>query len=124
MVNIEKLSDELSKLTILEAAELVKCLESKWGIKANEALNSVNTLQKEETKNIDEKKEFNILLETVGDKKIQVIKTVREITALGLKEAKQLVDNAPKVIKENVLKEEASSIKEKLEKHGAVIKIQ
>jgi len=124
MVNIEKLSDELSQLTILEAAELVKCLEDKWGVKANNIMAQGNNGESNNSKAKEEKKEFNVMLTSVGGKKIQVIKAVREITALGLKEAKLLVDSAPKLIKENIPKDEANSIKEALEKQGASIEIQ
>jgi large subunit ribosomal protein L7/L12 len=124
MVNIEKLSEELSKLTILEAAELVKCLEEKWGIQAGNMLSQNNSAQDSDSKGTEEKKEFNVMLTSVGNKKIQVIKAVRELTSLGLKEAKLLVDSAPKLIKENIPKDEAESIKETLEKQGATIEIQ
>jgi len=124
MVNIEKLSEELSKLTILEAAELVKCLEEKWGIQAGNMLSQNNSAQDSDSKGTEEKKEFNVMLTAVGSKKIQVIKAVRELTSLGLKEAKLLVDSAPKLIKENIPKDEAESIKETLEKQGATIEIQ
>jgi len=124
MVNIDKLSDELSQLTILEAAELVKCLEDKWGVKASSVLPQNNNAMDANTKGKEEKKEFNVMLNSVGSKKIQVIKAVREITSLGLKEAKLLVDSAPKLIKEAIPKEEANSIKEALEKQGASIEIQ
>jgi len=123
MVNIEKLSDELSKLTIMEAAELVKCLEEKWGVKAGENLMSSSSAQPQSPESVEEKKEFNVMLQSVGSKKIQVIKAVREITSLGLKEAKLLVDSAPKLVKEGIPKDEAESIKEKLEKQGATIEI-
>jgi large subunit ribosomal protein L7/L12 len=124
MVNIEKLSDELSKLTILEAAELVKCLETKWGVKASSVMAQSGAGENTGAKEKEEKKEFNVMLTSVGSKKIQVIKAVREITSLGLKEAKLLVDSAPKLVKENIPKEEANSIKETLEKQGASIEIQ
>lgn len=124
MVNIEKLSEELSKLTIMEAAELVKCLESKWGIKAGANLIQAEGVNTNQTEGKDEKKEFNVLLKLVGSKKIQVIKTVREVTSLGLKEAKALVDGAPKLIKENIPKDIAMDIKDKLEKQGATVEIQ
>jgi large subunit ribosomal protein L7/L12 len=124
MVNIEKLSDELSQLTILEAAELVKCLEDKWGVKASNIIAQGNSNAEANIPKKEEKKEFNVMLTSVGGKKIQVIKAVREFTSLGLKEAKLLVDSAPKLIKENIPKDEANSIKEALEKQGASIEIQ
>lgn len=121
MENIERLSKELSELTILEAAELVQCLEKKWGIKAQELAVSdqkPNTEPKRE-----EKETFDVILKSIGPKKIQIIKAVREITALGLKEAKQLVDQSPKEIKKDVIKSEASDIKEKLEALGAAVEL-
>jgi len=124
MVNIEKLSDELSQLTILEAAELVKCLEEKWGVKAGHINMQNNGTSDSSSDSKNEKKEFNIMLTSAGGKKIQVIKAVREITSLGLKEAKLLVDSAPKLIKENIPKDEANSIKDILEKQGATVEIQ
>lgn len=121
MENIERLSKELSELTILEAAELVQCLEKKWGIKAQELAIS-DQKSNTEVKN-EEKEKFDVILKSIGPKKIQIIKAVREITALGLKEAKQLVDQSPKEIKKDVNKSEASDIKEKLEALGAAIEL-
>ena len=122
MVDIEKLSQELSSLTIMEAADLVKSLEEKWGIQANVAAYPSEASNKvEETK---KKESFDVILKDIGSKKIQVIKTVKEITSLGLKEAKALVDSAPKAIKTNLNEEEANKIKEKLEKQGATIELE
>lgn len=119
MTNIEKLSDELSALTILEAAELVKLLEEKWNIQLNQQLPIAQNSTTEPIKN----KKCTIILKSAGQKKIQVIKSIREITSLGLKEAKHLVDQAPKEIKQDIEKEEALKIKEKLEANGATIEI-
>jgi len=119
MENIEKLSKELSELTILEAAELVQCLEKKWGIKAQAYV--ANSQEKGPESKTTEKEDFNVILKSVGPKKIQIIKAVREITALGLKEAKQLVDQAPKEVKKGVAKADAQNIKEKLESLGATV---
>jgi large subunit ribosomal protein L7/L12 len=122
MTNIEKLSKEISDLTILEAAGLVKCLEKKWGIKANLAsAPQVNTASNTIQEN--NQKKFNVVLKSSGQKKIQVIKIIREITSLGLKESKQLVDQAPKEIKSDINEEEAYNIKEKLEKIGASVEL-
>lgn len=123
MSNIEKLSNELSKLTILEAAELVKCLETKWGVQASNIIQQQSGSQGEGKKEPIEKKEFDVILKSAGEKKIQVIKIVREIAALGLKEAKNLVDSAPTSIKTKILEKDALVIKERLEKHGAIIEI-
>lgn len=122
--NIENLVNELSKLSILEASELIKSLEEKWGVKAA-VLNSNNSVQSSDgaspTAEIIEKTEFDVELITVGDKKIQIIKIVREVTGLGLKEAKDLVDSAPKIIKSAISKADADAIKLKLETEGATV---
>ena len=112
MANLEKIVDELSSLTVLEAAELAKLLEAKWGVSAAAAAAPV-----------EEQTEFTVVLTAVGDKKIEVIKEVRAITALGLKEAKDLVEGAPKPVKEGVSKEEAAKIKAALEKAGAKVEL-
>jgi large subunit ribosomal protein L7/L12 len=123
MTNIEELSKELSKLTLLEAAELVKCLENKWGVKASNNIIANDSVKSEDEVKAVEKNTFDIILTSIGNKKIQVIKTVREITSLGLKEAKNLVDQFPKAIKSGISKDEAKEIKEKLEKVGASVEI-
>lgn len=124
--NIENLVNELSKLSILEASELIKSLEEKWGVKAA-SLNSNNSVQSSDgnlpAAEAVEKTEFDVELTTVGDKKIQIIKIVREITGLGLKEAKDLVDSAPKIIKSAISKADADVIKLKLETEGASVVI-
>lgn len=122
--NIENLVNELSKLSILEASELIKSLEEKWGVKAavaNTNSSAQSAMNGAQTAEVVEKTEFDVELATVGDKKIQVIKVVREVTGLGLKEAKDLVDGAPKVIKSAISKTDADIIKSKLEAEGASV---
>ena len=118
MANLEKLVEELSTLTVLEAAQLSKLLEEKWGVSAAApvavAAAGAAAAAPEEVKD-----EFSVILAAAGDKKINVIKAVREITGLGLKEAKDLVDGAPKPVKETVGKDEAEAIQKKLEDAGA-----
>ena len=125
MSNLETISEELSKLTILEAAELVKMLEDKWGVSAAAAapMMMMGGGDGGGAAAAEEKTEFDVELTGVGDKKIQVIKVVREITGLGLKDAKDLVDGAPKVLKEGVSKADADAIKAKLEEQGATVTI-
>jgi large subunit ribosomal protein L7/L12 len=108
MADLQKIVDDLSSLTVLEAAELAKLLEEKWGVSAAAA---------------EEKTEFTVVLAAAGDKKIEVIKEVRAITGLGLKEAKDLVEGAPKPVKEGVNKDEADKIKAQLEKAGAKVEL-
>jgi len=121
MTNIEKLAEELSSLTMIESATLVKHLEEKWGINAMSfAGNSASAPAKEEKKEV-EQTEFEVILNTIGSKKIQVIKAIREITALGLKESKQIVDEAPTSVKKGIPKKDAESIKDKLEQQGATV---
>ena len=113
MADLAKLVDELSALTVMEAADLSKMLEEKWGVSA--AAGGAAAAAEEE------KSEFDIILEAAGDNKINVIKEIRAITNLGLKEAKDLVDGAPKTVKEGAPKEEAEEIKKKLEAAGAKV---
>jgi len=120
MINIEKLAEELSSLTMIESATLVKHLEEKWGISAMNLTGASAVSAKEEKKEV-EQTEFEVVLSTVGSKKIQVIKAIREITALGLKESKQIVDEAPTSVKTGIPKKDAESIKEKLEQQGATV---
>ncbi len=120
MINIEKLAEELSSLTMIESATLVKHLEEKWGISAMNLTGASAAPAKEEKKEV-EQTEFEVVLSTVGSKKIQVIKAIREITALGLKESKQIVDEAPTSVKTGIPKKDAESIKEKLEQQGATV---
>jgi len=121
MANLEKIADELSALSVMQAAELAKMLEEKWGVSAAApvAAAAVATVAVAE----EAQTEFNVILAAVGDKKIEVIKEVRAVTGLGLKEAKDLVEAAPKALKESVSKDEANKIKEQLEKVGAKIEI-
>ena len=124
MANIEKLVEDLSKLTVMEAAELSKALEEKWGVSAAAAV-AVAAPSAGDTggEAVVEKDTFDVILSSFGDKKINVIKEVRGITGLGLKEAKDLVEAAPKPVKEGVSKEESEEIKKKLEEAGATIEL-
>ena len=122
MANLEKIVDELSSLTVLEAAELAKLLEEKWGVSAAAAV-AVAAAPAAAAAQVEEKTEFNVILAAAGDKKIEVIKEVRAVTGLGLKEAKDLVEGAPKAVKEGVGKEEAEKIKAALEKVGAKVEL-
>ncbi|HEY1887022.1 MAG TPA: 50S ribosomal protein L7/L12 [Roseiarcus sp.] len=125
MANLEKIVDELSSLTVLEAAELAKLLESKWGVSAAAAVAvaAAPAAGGAAAAPVEEQTEFTVVLAAIGDKKIEVIKEVRAITALGLKEAKDLVEAAPKPVKEGVSKEEAEKIKAALEKVGAKVEL-
>jgi large subunit ribosomal protein L7/L12 len=127
MANLEKIVDELSSLTVLEAAELAKLLEAKWGVSAAAAVavaaSPAGGAGAAAAAPVEEKTEFTVVLAAIGDKKIEVIKEVRAITALGLKEAKDLVEAAPKPVKEGVAKEEAEKIKAALEKVGAKVEL-
>jgi large subunit ribosomal protein L7/L12 len=125
MADLQKFVDELSGLTLLEAAELCKLLEEKWGVSAaSMAVAAVAGVPSAAgAAAVEEKTEFNAVLTAAGEKKIQVIKVVRELTNLGLKEAKDLVEGAPKPVKEGVPKEEAENIKKKLEEVGATVEI-
>ena len=121
MANLEKIVDELSKLTVVEAAELSKQLEEKWGVTAAAPVAAAPAAAA--TAQAEEKSDFTIFLTAAGDKKINVIKEVRAITGLGLKEAKDLVEGAPKEIKKGVPKKEAEEAKKKLETAGAKIEL-
>ena len=126
MANIEKIVDELSNLTVMEAAELSKALEEKWGVSAAAAVAVAAQGAAASDAGGDaaaEKSEFDIILTAVGDKKINVIKEVRAITGLGLKEAKDLVEGAPKEIKGGVAKKDAEEFKKKLEAAGAKVEL-
>jgi large subunit ribosomal protein L7/L12 len=124
MADLSKLVDELSTLTVLEAAELAKMLEEKWGVSAAAAVAvAAGPAAGAAAAPVEEKTEFTAVLAAVGDKKIEVIKEVRALTGLGLKEAKDLVEGAPKPIKEGVNKEEADKIKATLEKVGAKVEL-
>ena len=124
MTDLSKIVDELSKLTVLEAADLAKLLEEKWGVTAAAAVAvAAGGPAGGGAAAAEEKTEFTVMLAAVGDKKIEVIKEVRALTGLGLKEAKDLVEAAPKAVKEGVNKEEADKIKATLEKVGAKVEL-
>ena len=122
MADLNKIIDELSKLTVVEAAELSKQLEEKWGVTAAAAVAAAPAAGGAGAP-VEEKSEFTIMLTSAGDKKINVIKEVRAVTALGLKEAKDLVEGAPKEVKSGVNKKEADEIKAKLEAAGAKVEL-
>ena len=122
MADLQKIVDDLSSLTVLEAAELAKLLEEKWGVSAAAAV-AVAGPAAAAAAPAEEKTEFTVVLAATGDKKIEVIKEVRAITGLGLKEAKDLVEGAPKPVKEGVNKEEADKLKAQLEKAGAKVEL-
>src|SRR5712675_1249389 len=121
MANLQKIVDDLSKLTVLEAADLAKLLEEKWGVSAAAAVAVAAAPGAAAV--VEEKTEFNVMLMAAGEKKIEVIKEVRALTGLGLKEAKDLVEAAPKAVKEGIPKDEAEKIKAALEKVGAKVEI-
>jgi large subunit ribosomal protein L7/L12 len=122
MADLSKLVDELSGLTVLEAAELAKLLEEKWGVSAAAAV-AVAAPAGAAAAPVEEKTEFTVVLAAIGEKKIEVIKEVRALTGLGLKEAKDLVEGAPKNVKEGVSKDEAEKVKAQLEKAGAKVEL-
>jgi large subunit ribosomal protein L7/L12 len=123
MTDLQKIVDDLSGLTILEASELSKLLEEKWGVSAAAAVAVAAGPSAAAAAPAEEKTEFTVVLAAVGDKKIEVIKEVRAITGLGLKEAKDLVEGAPKPVKEGVNKDDAAKIKATLEKVGAKVEL-
>ena len=130
MADLEKLVDDLSNLTVLEAAELATLLEDKWGVSAAAAPMAMPMMAGAaggdagaEAAAAEEKDEFDVILAAAGDKKINVIKEVRGITGLGLKEAKDLVESAPKAVKEGAPKDEAEELKKKLEEVGATVEL-
>ena len=124
MADLEKIADDLSSLTVLEAADLAKLLEEKWGVSASAPVAVAAAAGGTESSNATEAKtEFSVSLTSVGDKKINVIKEVRAVTGLGLKEAKDLVEAAPSMVKEGVPEAEANEIKGKLEEAGASVEI-
>ena len=122
MADLSKIVNDLSSLTVLEAAELSKMLEEKWGVSAAAPVAAAAAAGPAAAA-VEEKTEFTVMLTAAGDKKIEVIKEVRAITGLGLKEAKALVDEAPKPVKQGISKGEAASIRLKLEEVGAVVEI-
>ena len=123
MADLSKIVDELSTLTVLEAAELAKMLEEKWGVTAAAAVAVAAGPAGAAAAPAEEKTEFTVVLAAAGDKKIEVIKEVRALTGLGLKEAKDLVEGAPKPVKEAVSKAEAADLKKKLEDAGAKVEL-
>jgi len=125
MADLQKIVDDLSSLTVLEAAELAKLLEEKWGVSAAApvAMMAAGAAGGGEVAAAEEKTEFNVMLTAFGANKINVIKEVRAITGLGLKEAKDLVEGAPKAVKEGVGKDEAEKIKKQLEDAGATVEL-
>ena len=123
MANLEKLVEELSALTVLEAAQLSKLLEDKWGVSAAAPVAVAAAPGAAAAAPAEVKDEFTVVLAATGDKKINVIKAVREITGLGLKEAKDLVEGAPKAVKEGVPKADAEKLKAKLEAEGAKVEL-
>jgi len=123
MADLQKIVDDLSKLTVLEAADLAKMLEEKWGVSAAAPVAMMASGGGAPAAVAEEQTEFNVILATIGANKINVIKEVRAITGLGLKEAKDLVEAAPKAIKEGVSKDEADKIKKQLEGAGATVEL-
>ena len=123
MADLAKIVDELSSLTVLEAAELAKLLEEKWGVSAAAAVSVAAAGPAAAAAVVEEQTEFTVVLAAAGDKKIEVIKEVRAITGLGLKEAKDLVEAAPKPVKEAVAKDEAEKLKKQLEAVGAKVEL-
>src|ERR1700736_5547719 len=123
MANLQKLVDDLSQLTVLEAADLAKMLEEKWGVSAAAAVTVAAAPGAAAAAPVEEKTEFNVVLTSFGEKKIDVIKEGRALTGLGLKEAKDLVEGVPKPVKEGVSKEEAEKMKATLEKAGAKVEL-
>jgi large subunit ribosomal protein L7/L12 len=128
MANVEQIAEELDKLTLLEAAQLSKMLQEKWGVSAAAPMAmgvapGAAGAAGGGAAAVEEKTEFDVMLMAAGEKKIQVIKVVRELTGLGLKEAKDLVDGAPKAVKEKVAKAEADDMKKKLEEQGATVQV-
>ena len=123
MADLEAIVENLSSLTVMEAANLVKILEEKWGVSAAAPVAMAAAGAAPAAEAAEEQTEFEVILTEVGPKKINVIKAVREVTSLGLKEAKDVVDGAPKTVKEGVTKDEAAKIKKKFEEQGAKIEI-
>jgi large subunit ribosomal protein L7/L12 len=123
MADLEAIAENLSSLTVIEAANLVKMLEDKWGVSAAAPVAVAAAAAAAPGEAEEEQTEFTVVLQEVGAKKINVIKAVREVTSLGLKEAKDLVDGAPKPIREGVTKDEAAEIKKKFEEQGAKVEV-
>ena len=123
MADLEKIAEDLSSLTVLEAADLAKLLEEKWGVSASAPVAVTAVGGGEAAPTAEAKTEFNVMLTAIGEKKINVIKEVRAVTGLGLKEAKDLVEAAPSMVKESVPEAEANEIKGKLEEAGATVEV-
>jgi large subunit ribosomal protein L7/L12 len=123
MASVEEIAEQLDKLTLLEAAQLSKMLQEKWGVSAAAPVAAAATAGAAAPAAAEEQTEFDVILSAAGEKKIQVIKVVRELTGLGLKEAKDLVDGAPKPVKEKITKAEAEDVKKKLEEQGAMVQV-
>ena len=122
MADLEKIADDLSNLTVLEAADLAKLLEDKWGVSAAAPV-AVAAAGPAAAEAVEEQSEFDVILQSAGEKKINVIKEVRALTGLGLKEAKELVEAGGKAVKEGVSKDEAEEVKKKLEEAGATVEL-
>ena len=123
MANLQQIVEDLSALTVLEASELSKMLEERWGVSAAAPVAAAAGAAAAPAEEAEEQTEFDVILASVGDKKINVIKEVRAITGLGLKEAKDLVEAAPKPVKEGVGKDEAAKLKAQLEEAGATVEV-
>jgi large subunit ribosomal protein L7/L12 len=123
MADLQSIAENLSSLTVMEAAQLVKMLEEKWGVSAAAPVAAAAASAGPVAAAAEEQTEFELILKEVGDNKINVIKVVREVTSLGLKEAKDLVDGAPKTVKEGVTKDDAEGMKKKFEAVGAKVEI-
>lgn len=123
MATVEEIAEQLDKLTLLEAAQLSKMLQEKWGVSAAAPVAAAAVPGAPAAAAAEEQTEFDVILSAAGEKKIQVIKVVRELTGLGLKEAKDLVDGAPKPVKEKIAKAEADDVKKKLEEQGATVQV-
>jgi large subunit ribosomal protein L7/L12 len=123
MADLQSIAENLSSLTVMEASQLVKMLEEKWGVSAAAPVAAMIAGAPAAAAAVEEQTEFEVILKDVGENKINVIKVVREVTSLGLKEAKDVVDGAPRTVKEGVTKEDAESMKKKFEAVGAKVEI-
>jgi large subunit ribosomal protein L7/L12 len=123
MATVEEIAEQLGTLTLLEASQLSKLLQEKWGVSAAAPVAVAAAAGAPAAAAAEEQTEFDVVLSAAGEKKIQVIKVVRELTGLGLKEAKDLVDGAPKAVKEKITKAEAEDVKKKLEEQGAIVQV-
>ena len=123
MADLQSIAENLSSLTVMEAAQLVKMLEEKWGVSAAAPVAAMVAGAPAAAAAVEEQTEFEVILKDVGENKINVIKVVREVTSLGLKEAKDVVDGAPRTVKEGVTKEDAESMKKKFEAVGAKVEV-